>query len=223
MAGESSETLHTLVITAVKDETTRVRVAHVLSRVTKDVSAEYIRDRMAGLPWTITRKATRKKAIRLVQLLERVGATVKVTPPLEEGFKLEMGETRLVPGTDLLTRTQMITSEELVRAPAKGVTEKPGLSNRSPAAPSPKKPTPPEPSSETQFEAGFEIGPLSLSGILDRSFRICRAHFWRLLAILAIPWLVTVAVMLAMMMVLALAGFTAKAIDKSSVDTLLLL
>ncbi len=55
----------------------------------------------------------------------------------------------------------------------------------------------------------FDIEPLTLGGILDRSFQICRMQFWKLLAILAVPWLIGVALAVALVLVAVIAGVTA--------------
>ena len=54
----------------------------------------------------------------------------------------------------------------------------------------------------------FEIEPLTLGGILDRSFQICRIQFWKLLAITAIPWLIGIALAVAVVLAAVVAGIT---------------
>lgn len=223
MAHEPSESVHSVIITAVKDNTTRKRVAHVLAKVTKNASSEKISARMEKLPWTLTRRATRKRAYRLLSLLERLGATVEVVPPLPDAMPADMGETQLIPGTDLLSETQIASVEELPSVPSDEV----GSGVARIASPEPLAAmgelASAVPAAEEDAGDGFSIEPLSLGGILDRAFHICRGHFWKLFAIVAIPWLIAVGILLVVVVALVLAGITVGTLGRSTPEVLILL
>jgi hypothetical protein len=204
MARESSETVHTVIITDVRDETTRKRVAHSLAKVTRNISSDKIRARLNNLPWTLTRSATPKRAARLVRLLERLGAGVKVIPPLPMDLLPDVHETQILPGAHMLSETQIASSTQFISAP----TETSLAPEEQPATvppPTGRKPGSPARSRDLGTMDGVEIEPLTLGGILDRSFQICRGFFWKLFTILAIPWLITVG--LALVVVLGAAAF----------------
>ena len=50
---------------------------------------------------------------------------------------------------------------------------------------------------DSSMNPPLEMGPLTLGGILDRTFTICRNHFWKLLAIMIVPWVITVGILAA--------------------------
>jgi hypothetical protein len=64
--------------------------------------------------------------------------------------------------------------------------------------------------------SGFLIEPLSLGGILDRTFPICREHFWKLFAIEAVWGAALTLVGIGAIIVAAVAGVTAQALGKMS-------
>ena len=218
MAIEPPESVHTIIIVDVRDETTRDRVAHTLSRVTKNVPEERIRAGMNRLPWTLTRRATTKKSVRIAKLLERLGAVVEVTPPIPEEEKLDIGDTQFIPESQLfpekrptLTRPQ---DRETTPPPRAGLT---------PAAPSFGTTAGGQEPPDTPRGGTYALEPLSLGGILDRSFTICRTQFWKLLAIAAIPYLVFAATIIVAAMIMGVVGFTAYSLGTMSTEILVLL
>jgi hypothetical protein len=54
----------------------------------------------------------------------------------------------------------------------------------------------------------MDLEPLTLGGILDRAFTLCRNYFWKLVAIAVIPFVVTLGVLLGAGLILLLAGLT---------------
>jgi hypothetical protein len=58
----------------------------------------------------------------------------------------------------------------------------------------------------------FILEPLSLGGILDRTFQICRAHFWKLLVVAGIPILLMGGVALIGALIVLVAGLTWQAL-----------
>ena len=222
MPPERTETVHTVIITSVRDETTRKRVAHSLAKVTRNISAEQIRTRLNKLPWTLTRSATPKRAARLVRLLERLGATVKVIPPLPMALVPDVDETQILPGAHMLSETQMVSSTQFISVPEKA--GDPGADEAPPArAPSAKGADSAREGEKVPAKDGFDIEPLTLGGILDRSFQICRGHFWKLFAILAIPWLVIVVLAIIVTVVALLVGFNLQSLSTTSKGVLLIL
>lgn len=218
MAIEPSELLHTIVIVDVKDETTRKRISHTLSRVTKNVPEEQIRARMSKLPWTLTRSATTKKTVRIVKLLERLGAVVDVVPPLPEEVKLDTGDTQFIPESQIFSETQPTDSRAEESEPTY-----PPDSESTTASPSVgTSPAPQVPSDRPERDM-YALQPLSLGGILDRSFTICRTQFWKLVSIAAIPYLILVAAILVVIVVFGVAGFTAYGLGTASKGVFILL
>ncbi len=199
MEDDSPGTPRTVTITAVKDEDSRQRVAQNLSRITTGhPPVERLMTRLAVLPWTLTRNAAVGNARKLVELLENLGAIVEVTPPLPVG-------------------------------------EAPSATTPQPAAAPPTAPTPPSSSEDRRTVSGFAsvaetfsphrertmstdnkiasrqefaLEPLSLGGILDRSFQICRSHFWKLLAIMSIPALITGGIALLAALIVVVVGLS---------------
>lgn len=219
MATEPSEVLHTIVIQDVRDEITRNTVAHALSRVTKSVSEVQIHSRLSKLPWTLTRQATANKAAQIVKLLERLGATVKVVPPLSGEVGLDATETRLISESDDFPQPPDASAR--LKHSHQRASRHP---NQEPIRP-PKVVPPSGPNEPPKEPEGgsFPLQPLSLGGILDMSFQICRGQFWKLFSIAAIPYLVTAVTILTVIAILGLAGFTAKGLGTSSMEVLILL
>jgi len=207
MAGDPSGTQYTVVIVGVKDAATKARVTRSLSRVTKNLAVEAIEARLEKLPWTLTRRATIKKASRLAELLEKLGAEIKVLPPLPAAILREVEPTQILPETKLLSGTQVMASTQVVDMPpgvAPSLTARPLLKPLS-------RPTPQPWQGDTGEEFGApDIEPLTLAGILDRTFQICRRNFWKLFAVAAIPWLITAAIGLVAAIVIGIVGFTWK-------------
>lgn len=204
MADDPSETLYTLVIAGVKDETTKAKVTRTLVRITKNLPASKIEARLNALPWTLTRRAPLKKAYTLVELLEKQGAEIKVFPPLPAPVLRDVEGTQILPETKLLSETQVMSSTQFIEMPEQ-------LASSS-APPPPMKP-PPDTGTQTGGNNGWDSGivdiePLTLGGILDRTFQICRSNFWKLLAVVAIPWLVTAAIAIASAVLVGVVGLT---------------
>lgn len=63
---------------------------------------------------------------------------------------------------------------------------------------------------------GLTIEPLTLGGILDRTFQLCRRHFWPFLGIIAIPWLATMAAVVSVLAVLGIYGLTRESLGDAS-------
>ncbi len=208
MAAEASEPLHTLVLVSVKDDESKRKVALTLSRITTNLPVEKAVKRMESLPWTLTRRASAKNAGRLVRLMEKLGATLEVSPPLPEAAPIDLAETQVLPGTKLLEEERSSEPDE------------PGRSSYDVIAP----PVMPARSEGEQLshrqaqggtggagppgEEGISIQPLSLGGIIDRTFQICRSHFWKLLAIVGIPYLAMASLCLTIAIIVAVAGLT---------------
>lgn len=219
MGEETSETLYTVVLTKVRDEEARKKVAETLSRVTTNLPVDKAFKRMESLPWTLTRRATAKNAEQLALVMERLGATVQVSPSPSEARATEPVGTQ-VPGAAVLPETRTDVSDDLSSTPGDSIVTPPASSlqaERQPSpSPQPPAPTPPDlnvkDSSEPPGGDGFSIEPLSLGGILDRTFQICRRHFWKLFAIVGIPYLVVAALVLTVSIVAAIVGFTLQAL-----------
>lgn len=213
MALDSREILHTIVITDLKDEASKIRVAEALVRVTKGASFEQIQGRLQNLPWTLTRKATAKRAAQVIKLLERRGAMAVVIPPLPASPLPHITETQVLSETELLSETQIMSATQFIAVPTE-----PAETSPVPPKPFSEPPKGPTKEAEPTRSGGFQIEPLSLGGILDRTFQICRRHFWKLMAIIAIPWLVTFIVALAALGVIGVvaAGFTLQSLKELS-------
>jgi hypothetical protein len=203
MTSDPSQTVHSIVITRLKDETSKAKVAAALVRVSKGVSNEQIMKRLDSLPWTITRRASEKKAARLLQLLETLGATTSVTPPFRTALLEDVHQTQLLPETQLLSDSQVKSGLQDVQAPE----ARPPY----PAVPVAKAPA--DTGEKTAPQEGFTIEPLTLGGILDRSFQICRGHFWKLLGIMIIPWIAILGIVAAVAATVALAGIAISLTD----------
>ncbi|MBI4963516.1 MAG: hypothetical protein HY913_09595 [Desulfomonile tiedjei] len=208
MADDPSETLYTVVITKIQDASTKARVTRGLARIIRNLPVEQIAVRLEKVPWTLTRRASLKKASRLVDLLEKLGAAVEVFPPLPPPIMRDVAGTQILPGTKLLSETQVADSTEFVAMP-EPVTPS--------STPRPLSMKPPEPeaqkeTAEDEDSGAFDIEPLTLAGILDRTFQICRRHFWKLFVIDAIPWLAMAAIGIVAAIIVGIVGLTWKSL-----------
>ena len=83
MENDFSDTPRTVTITAVKDEAAKRAIAENLSRITSGhPPVERVLARLENLPWRLTRNARVSSAKKLVSILEGLGASVQISPPL---------------------------------------------------------------------------------------------------------------------------------------------
>ena len=220
MGEETSEALYTVVLTKVRDEEAKKKVAETLSRVTTNLPVDKAFKRMELLPWTLTRRATAKNAEQLARVMERLGATVQVSPSPSEARSTEPAGTQVVPRAAVLPETRTAVQDDLSSTPGDSIVPPPVSSLQTEGQPSPPQqpssPPPPElnmkDGSEPPGGDGFSIEPLSLGGILDRTFQISRRHFWKLLAIVGIPYLVVAGLVLIVSIVVVIVGFTVQSL-----------
>lgn len=220
MGEETSEALYTVVLTKVRDEEAKKEVAETLSRVTTNLPADKAFKRMESLPWTLTRRATAKNAEQLARVMERLGATVQVSPSPSEARSTEPVGTQVVPGAAVIPEKRTKVPDDLSSTPGDSIVPPSVLSQQAEDQPSPppqpSSPPPPElnmkDGSEPPGGDGFSIEPLSFGGILDRTFQICRRHFWKLLAIVGIPYLVVAGLILIVSIVVVIVGFTVQSL-----------
>jgi len=226
MDPDTRNTVHTVVITRLKDPSKKDKIALSLSRIIKNVPPEKISERLETLPWTLTRKATPKNASRLERFINKIGAETKIDPPLAAPIMAEVQETQILPETHLLSQTQVLSEQD-------GGTETPVQTEPAPPEQSggpieeslpaselvPEKQPVTAPPKESSVPSGppegsFPLEPLSLGGILDRTFQICRAHFWKLITVVAIWWGVATLVGILFIIVGAVAGLTAASLGQ---------
>jgi hypothetical protein len=203
VAESSSSTTHSISIVAIKDEQSRLKVAAALAKVSKSATQEQIHSRLKTLPWIVTKGTNPNRAEQLVGLLEKLGATVEVDPPLT-------------------LWDQGVDSEEPGPKEPSGMAEFGAKSPENTAmAPEPIKPggvfetkgsgmakTMTSPGSTGPSGSAPTLAPLSLSGMLDKSFEICKNHLGRLFLILAIPVMFMLVIVLAAALIIGLVGFS---------------
>ncbi len=203
METDSSDTPRTVTITAIRDEAGKRTIAENLSRITTGhPPVEQVLARLGNLPWRLTRNASAKSAKKLVSLLESLGASVQISPPLP---------------ADRVSDSQPPTTGAVSRTPTLPTPSENHRTEPHVAAPGPQgferqeRTVPPE--KDRMGDSGeFLLEPLSLGGILDRTFQICRSHFWQLLVIASIPALIMGGIALAGVLVVLLAGLTWQAL-----------
>ena len=129
--------------------------------------------------------------------------------------------TQVLVGNKFRPVTQSDVSDPLGRTPGDATVPRPALSQETEKQPSPPPPSLPHqapPRLNAADGSGppggdrFLIEPLSLGGILDRTFQICRKHFWKLFAIVGIPYLIVACLALGASIIVAIVGFTLEAI-----------
>ncbi|MCA1959564.1 MAG: hypothetical protein LDL33_02115 [Desulfomonile sp.] len=233
MAEEQSETRHAIVITGFADDSCKPGAAQIIARISRGAPVEKIIKRLDSLPWTLTRSASPSAAARLSKLLERSGARVEVAPPLPE-IAAE------APPPKIPESKGPGTLEE--RQPVPEVVEIAPTTPEAPPSP-PREPEPdfrPIPSREEQpleplttptrryegvaelsfpDQSALSIEPLTLGGILDRTFHLCRRHFWPLLGIVAIPWLAVIAIVVVVVAVVGIYGVTHESLGETATWT----
>ncbi len=210
MNSESSPTLYTVIITGLRSGANKASIADGIARIVKNMDAARVLRKLDALPWTMTRKASRKNAERLSKYLLKIACDVQVVPPLDIPISDDMGETQILPQTSLLTESQVISSTQFVPVPEQAERAD-ATSEGTPPPPPPPPPTAPPKQDERPATV---LEPLSLTGILDQTFQICRNRFWKLLAIAAIPYCIMIALII-------LAGITALILgltDMNSID-----
>ncbi len=197
MDQDSSETLYAVTITAVKDGAAKIKIAEQLSQTSKGRPAVgRILAKLEELPWTLARNLNGNAAMRLRIRLERIGASVEIVPPIHVGDLPTVAEL-----PESISRGARLPQKPLQGRPPSpsvpGMAETPGGSGEALRAPTSEATT-----------GGFTLQPLSLGGILDRTFQICRGNFWKLLAIAAIPALISGGMTLIGALAVAIVGLT---------------
>jgi hypothetical protein len=156
--------LYTIRLVELQDRTALDVMVTAVQQIFRSKTREEIQRALGRLPLTLTRKATKEQAIKIKGFLESKGAVLKITyaSPVSEPLKA-----------------------------------KPGVEGKK-AVPSPVKPpaSPPAPESGTgganrrrkpRVHTGFDLSPMNIGEILDRSFRLLRQYFWLFFFILLIP------------------------------------
>jgi hypothetical protein len=234
MGEESPEAFYTVSLTKVRDEEAKKKVAETLARITTNLPADKALKRMESLPWTLTRRATQKNAERLVRVMERLGATVQLSPSPPEppvlSKPLETGPPSAVEAQTKGSDEPRSVSRPPTVPPTNSAEKIGEKSSPSPSPPPSAHLTPPRQpeakvsgtgGSGTSGGDGFSIEPLSLGGILDRTFQISRRYFWKLLAIVGIPYLVTAGLVSCISVVAVIVGFTFHALGDMPVWALI--
>ncbi len=202
METDSSDTPRTVTITAIKDDAAKRTVAENLSRITSgQPPVERILARLDTLPWTVTRKASLKSARKLFSLLQNLGASVEINPPIPPDT--------IVGTVEPSAMGSPIASPRAAEYENEVVTPKATVDHQ--AFPLKRTEIGPE-KNEIVGSGEFLLEPLSLGGILDRTFQICRAHFWKLLVIAGIPILLMGGVALIGALIVLVAGLTWQAL-----------
>ncbi len=117
MERDPSQTLYTVALTGVRDKKSQMQVAQTLSSVSGRLPLEAVVKRLDALPWTLTRKASYKRAYRLAKLLESLGGQVRCIPPLPKPVKPLMDETQILPSAELLSQTQVMSVSQFAVHP----------------------------------------------------------------------------------------------------------
>ncbi len=201
METDSPNTPRTVTITAVRDEAGKRTIAENLSLITSGhPPVERILARLDNLPWRLTRNASVKSAKRLISLLERLGASVQIIPPLPPDTMDDSPQ----PSRASLATPISPTSSENMQAERRVAAAPQAFERQERTIRSDKN--------QVGDSGEFLLEPLSLGGILDRTFQICRSHFWKLLVIASIPVLITGGIALLGILVVLLAGLTWQAL-----------
>lgn len=222
MPQENSETLYTVIITRLKPQADKAAVAEAIARIVKNLDAGKTLKRLEALPWTMTRKASRKNAGRLTRYLKKFGCEVEVFPPLEMPAIADVAETQILPGTALLSETQVMSATQFMPVPDE--LSKPGAGQAKSVGPlGPRSPVPPAVREAEQEPEDAGLEPLGLGGILDKTFQICKDNFWKLFAISAIPWLIMAAIALVVTLIVGIVGLTVHSLSNMSVTALIVM
>lgn len=139
MEQDLSQILYTVALTGVRDESSQAKLAQTLASVSGRLPMEAVMKRLNALPWTLTRKASYKRAYRLAKLLESMGGEVSCVPPLPKSTKPVMDETLILPSAELISQTQIMSSTQLISR-----TNEPAVTVASPPA-APHESAPVEP------------------------------------------------------------------------------
>lgn len=181
MSDPTSEITYTVTIASLEDEASRMKVAAALAKVSKGISQDQIHARLARLPWTVSKSAGQTRAEQLVALLERLGARIDVSPPLPKQREPESLDAQAIEGISDSASHEVAAKPTEVGKP--GEIKPVGTFSRDKSPSLPAQSVPPAPTD-------YSLQPLSLTGILDKSFDICKGHLGKLFLILVIPTLV---------------------------------
>lgn len=179
MERDPSQTLYTVTLTGVKDKNSQLKLAHTLSSVSGRLPMEAVVQRLNALPWTLTRKASYKRAYRLIKLLESLGGQVRCTPPLQQPVKPLMDETQILAGGGLLSQTQIMSDTQFIATPdEQPPAPAPDIRPTRLAAKKPEIPPTPEP---VEMDAQPDQ-PASEETAAPVEVGFFRKHLWTILA-----------------------------------------
>lgn len=134
------------------------KLAKALQRIYKGKTEEQLRRALMGLPLVLARSVPEEQAQKVKRFLESQGGIVRISIPGSPGTKeIKVAPQGASPGAE------------------------------SEAAPAEQSYTGEERRSKPRVTGGFQLYPMGIGEILDRSFRLLRNHFWLLFLIILIP------------------------------------
>lgn len=201
MSGDGDDRKYRVTIVGTADEKSRTNVGHAVKRLTQRLTLEQIEERLKRLPWSLTSTATLPRAMKLVEILEQLGAKVEVDPPIPRKIHDGQSDRDTVvvthPSANLpgprptpVAETQEMNFSDL--QPARRVPSHTATTEAEsvPERRAPSYPTVPpreRPRVEEASPQPSPMDPKSIGAIIDQAFRVCRADFWKLAVIHAPP------------------------------------
>ena len=156
--------LYTIKVVDLQDGTALDVMATALQQIVRNKTRDEIQRALGRLPLTLTRKASKEQAIKIKAFLQSKGAILKITyaSPVSEPVKAKAG----------------VEGIEETPAPVKPEAASPPKEPGTDGADRRRKP---------RVHPGFDLTPMDMGEILDRSFRLLRQYFWLFFFILLIP------------------------------------
>ena len=139
-----------------------------LQRVFPRKTEAQIREALKRLPILLTRGVNREQALKVKRFLEANGAVIKITPSKAPGPATARARVKAPPPPP----------PGEIKREMKGVSAGPGEERLPPGAERRKKP---------RVHPGFDIRPMGVGDILDRSFKLLYKYFWLFFVIVLIP------------------------------------
>jgi hypothetical protein len=221
---EAEEPRYTVILKSLTTPESKEKVVALLVRITKNATPEFFHERLEHLPLTLTKSATAMRAAKLVKKLEQQGAIAEVQPPLPASVD-EILQTGATSGVQPAPATQ-----------SPGMSPRPEERATSPTVASPEPVTQEAYGAQTEetqrtgpidfgpsLSGPIDIEPLTLSGLLDRTFQICRSHFWQLAGILLVPWLVIAVLFVLGALVFLAVGMTWQSLGQAGMIILVII
>jgi hypothetical protein len=169
---ENKEEVFIIRLVGMKPGTSSEQLEAVIMRMVPENQRKSVGQALKKLPLVLSRKASKKNAAQVKQLLESKGGILEITPVSVKPKVVE-------------TSAPLSTKEETPSgSPAKPMESKPEVSVKEPGE---SEYSGPDRRSKPRVHKGISLVPMRIGELLDRTFRLMRENFWMFFLIILIP------------------------------------